>query len=115
MLGCRPNARHALDLDTPIALQAGFNSLGNLVQRSFHGSHSIADQIHRGDESAGPTAQLPSRPAAYNYSMERKIFWMIFTVLGLLADFLLPIWWGLAATIPILFVSWWVAYRSDWF
>jgi hypothetical protein len=47
--------------------------------------------------------------------MERKIFWMIFTVLGLLADFLLPIWWGLAATIPILFVSWWVAYRSEWF
>lgn len=52
---------------------------------------------------------------AYNRFMERKIFWMVFTVLGLLADFLLPIWWGLAATIPILFVSWWVAYRSDWF
>jgi len=47
--------------------------------------------------------------------MERKIFWMTFTVLGLLADFLLPIWWGLASTGPILFVSWWVAYRSDWF
>jgi hypothetical protein len=48
--------------------------------------------------------------------VERKIFWITFTVLGLLADFLLPsIWWGLAATIPILFVSWWVAYRSDWF
>lgn len=51
----------------------------------------------------------------YNYSMERKIFWTVFTVLGLLADFLLPIWWGLAATIPILFIAWWVAYRSDWF
>jgi hypothetical protein len=47
--------------------------------------------------------------------MERKIFWMVFTVLGLAADFLLPIWWGLAATVPILVVSWWVAYRSDWF
>lgn len=47
--------------------------------------------------------------------MERKIFWMTFTVLGLLADFLLPIWWGLASTVPILFISWWVAYRSDWF
>ena len=22
---------------------------------------------------------------------------------------------GLAATIPILFIAWWVAYRSDWF
>lgn len=48
-------------------------------------------------------------------SMERKIFWIVFTVLGLLADFLLPIWWGLAATIPCLFIAWWVAYRSDWF
>jgi hypothetical protein len=47
--------------------------------------------------------------------MERKIFWMVFTVLGLAADFLLPLWLGLAATIPILFFSWWVAYRSDWF
>jgi hypothetical protein len=53
--------------------------------------------------------------AAYNDSMEKKIFWVSFTVLGLLADFLLPIWWGLAATIPILYASWWVAYRSDWF
>jgi hypothetical protein len=52
---------------------------------------------------------------SYNLSMERKIFWIVFTVLGLLADFLLPIWWGLAATIPCLFIAWWVAYRSDWF
>jgi hypothetical protein len=51
----------------------------------------------------------------YNYPMERKIFWMVFTALGLAADFLLPLWWGLAATIPILFFSWWVAYRSEWF
>jgi hypothetical protein len=51
----------------------------------------------------------------YNLSMERKIFWIVFMVLGLLADFLLPIWWGLAATIPIAFIAWWVAYRSDWF
>ncbi|MGO9862498.1 MAG: hypothetical protein ACLPLR_02705 [Terriglobales bacterium] len=47
--------------------------------------------------------------------MERKIFWAFFIVLGLLADFLLPIWWALGATIPIAFVSWWVAYRSGWF
>ncbi|MGA8443260.1 MAG: hypothetical protein WB762_01900 [Candidatus Sulfotelmatobacter sp.] len=51
----------------------------------------------------------------YNRFMERKIFWIVFMVLGLLADFLLPIWWGLAATIPIAFIAWWVAYRSDWF
>jgi hypothetical protein len=47
--------------------------------------------------------------------MERKVFWTIFTVLGLTADFTLPILWSLLATIPIGILSWWVAYRSDWF
>lgn len=51
----------------------------------------------------------------YNSSMQRKVFWTLFILLGLLADFLLPVWWALAATFPIIFVSWWVAYRSDWF
>jgi hypothetical protein len=47
--------------------------------------------------------------------VERKIFWIVFTLLGLLADFILPLWWALAATIPIGVLSWWVAYRSEWF
>jgi hypothetical protein len=47
--------------------------------------------------------------------LERKIFWLTFFVLGLVADFVLPMWWALGATIPIFLVSWWVAYRSDWF
>jgi hypothetical protein len=47
--------------------------------------------------------------------MQRKIFWTTFTVLGLLADIGLPMWWALAATIPLGVLSWWVAYRSDWF
>jgi len=47
--------------------------------------------------------------------VERKIFWIVFTLLGVLADFTLPLWWALAATVPIGVVSWWVAYRSDWF
>jgi hypothetical protein len=47
--------------------------------------------------------------------MERKIFWISFTVLGLAADFVLPLWWALGATLPIVYVSWWIAYRSDWF
>ena len=47
--------------------------------------------------------------------MERKVFWLVFTVLGLLADFVFPLWIGVLAMIPILFISWWVAYRSDWF
>jgi hypothetical protein len=47
--------------------------------------------------------------------MERKIFWLSFAVLGLAADFILPLWWALAANLPIAYVSWWIAYRSDWF
>ncbi|MFY9803571.1 MAG: hypothetical protein WA211_19650 [Candidatus Acidiferrales bacterium] len=47
--------------------------------------------------------------------MQKKIFWTSFTILGLLADMALPLWWALAATIPIGYISWWFAYRSDWF
>ena len=47
--------------------------------------------------------------------MQRKIFWTVFTILGLAADVALPIWWGLLATIPIGYLSWWIAYRRDWF
>ncbi len=47
--------------------------------------------------------------------MERKIFWALFMLLGLIADVVLPFWWGLAATFPIMLLSWWIAYRSDWF
>ena len=44
--------------------------------------------------------------------MEKKIFWIGFTVLGLIADFVLPLWWALAATIPIAYASWWIAYAA---
>ncbi|MFZ1980719.1 MAG: hypothetical protein WAU61_05375 [Smithella sp.] len=47
--------------------------------------------------------------------MERRIFWGLFIVLGLIADLILPLMWGIIATIPILIFSWWVAYRSQWF
>jgi hypothetical protein len=47
--------------------------------------------------------------------MQRKVFWTVFAVLGLLADLALPLWWAIGATIPVAWVSWWVAYRSDWF
>ena len=46
--------------------------------------------------------------------MQRKAFWMIFILLSLIADFTLPLLWGLLATIPIVFLSWWIAYRSRW-
>lgn len=47
--------------------------------------------------------------------MQKKVFWMLFSVLGLVADLALPLWWAIFATIPIGVASWWVAYRSDWF
>ena len=53
--------------------------------------------------------------AQENEEMQRKIFWTVFIALGLIADVTLPLLWGLLATIPIGVVSWWVAYRSDWF
>lgn len=36
----------------------------------------------------------------------RKILWMVFIILGLIADFSLPIMRGLLATIPIAVISW---------
>lgn len=47
--------------------------------------------------------------------MKRKVFWMMFILVGLIADVTLPLTGALIATIPILFLSWWLAYRSDWF
>jgi hypothetical protein len=82
---------------------------------------SVVDCVHQNIENprilqATTERHFPIRHIrTYNHPMERKIFWMTFTVLGLLADFLLPLWWALGATIPIIFISWWVAYRSDWF
>lgn len=47
--------------------------------------------------------------------MQRKVFWITFILLGLMADIALPLIWGIIATVPIFIVSWWVAYKSDWF
>jgi uncharacterized membrane protein len=46
--------------------------------------------------------------------MQRKVFWLLFLALSVVADVVLPLLWGLLATIPIVFLSWWVAYRSGW-
>jgi hypothetical protein len=54
------------------------------------------------------------RPS-YTGPVQRKIFWMSFGCIGLIADLILPFWWAVGATIPILAFSWWLAYRSEWF
>ena len=46
--------------------------------------------------------------------MERKMFWLIFMILSLIADFVLPFWWAVVATFPIIALSWWIVYRSGW-
>jgi hypothetical protein len=47
--------------------------------------------------------------------MEKRIFWGLFLILSLIVDFVFPLLWSLLLTIPILFLSWWIAYRSNWF
>jgi hypothetical protein len=47
--------------------------------------------------------------------VERRIFWTSFILLSLIADFSLPLLWGVLGTIPIALVSGWIAYRSGWF
>ena len=46
--------------------------------------------------------------------MDKKIFWLLFTVLGAVMGLLLPLWWNLVLTLPLLVLSWWVVYRSGW-
>jgi hypothetical protein len=47
--------------------------------------------------------------------VQKKVFWITFSVLGIIADLALPLWWALAATVPAGYLSWWFAYRSDLF
>ena len=46
--------------------------------------------------------------------MQRKVFWLVFITLEIVA-LVLPLWWQVFAIVPITAISWWVAYRSDWF
>ena len=47
--------------------------------------------------------------------MQKKMFWLILVVLSLAADMVLPLMWALFATLPLVVLSWWIAYRSGWF
>jgi hypothetical protein len=46
--------------------------------------------------------------------MQKKLFWVIYIVLSLIADFTLPLIWSLIMSVPLLILSWWVAFRSGW-
>lgn len=47
--------------------------------------------------------------------MQTKIFWAIYIVLSLIADFTLSFTWSLILAVPLLLVSWWIAFKSGWF
>jgi hypothetical protein len=47
--------------------------------------------------------------------MQKKVFWISFTLLGLCIDMVVPLAWGFILTLPLLVGCWWLAYRSDWF
>jgi hypothetical protein len=46
---------------------------------------------------------------------KKKIFWLLFIVVSTIADVVLPLMWGLIATIPVVLLCWWIVYRTDWF
>jgi len=46
--------------------------------------------------------------------MQKKIFWLLFIVLGLVLDLTLPLVWSIALTLPLLVACWWLVYRSGW-
>jgi hypothetical protein len=55
---------------------------------------------------------IPDTP---RFLLQKKMFWAIYIALSLVADFTLSLTWSLILSIPLLFVSWWLAYRTGWF
>jgi hypothetical protein len=76
------------------------------VSAASFGKWGVADLAH---------TRFCNTISTYNRGMQRKVFWTTFSVLGIVADLALPLWWALAATIPLGWLSWWIAYRSGWF
>jgi hypothetical protein len=59
-------------------------------------------------------SQLSALPYDYPQAiMDRKIFWILFTVLSC-GGYFLPFGWAIVEMFVSLFVSWWIVYRSDW-
>ena len=96
-------ACHTVDLGPRISHQVNSQFFRNLPQGPSH--EHLYSSTTNGKEALGD----------YNANVERRVFWMVFIVLSLIADIALPLWWALVATIPVVVIAWWVAYRSDWF
>ena len=59
-------------------------------------------EIISGKRKSSPICGTASSISVDSRIVERKIFWITFTMLGLVADLVLPLWWALGATIPHL-------------
>ena len=89
-----------------IPVEGSTQELRDVFDRALHGSCIAAV------EEEGKFPNLRAHP--YNPWMQRKIFWLVVVALEL-AGFWLPFWWQVFAIVPIVWIAWWVAYRSDWF
>jgi hypothetical protein len=58
----------------------------------------------------GPAAQFPYDESKMD-STNRKIFWIVFTILSL-GGYFLPFGWAIAEMFLSVIVSWWIVYRS---
>lgn len=82
--------------------------------RGLHGSHlaSLLRLGRRYNVSRGPRHDVHATSCL---DMEKKVFWLSLALFSLIADFTLPFIWAVLATLPIVVLSWWIAYRSGWF
>lgn len=47
--------------------------------------------------------------------LQKKIFWLVFIGLDMMTGFVVSFVWSLILTLPIIVLSWWIAYKSGWF
>ena len=47
--------------------------------------------------------------------LQKKIFWLVFIGLDMMTGFAVSFVWSLILTLPIIVLSWWIAYKSGWF
>jgi hypothetical protein len=47
--------------------------------------------------------------------LQKKIFWLVFIGLDMMTGFVVSFIWSLVLTLPIIVLSWWIAYKSGWF
>jgi hypothetical protein len=99
------DASDPCNLDSRVAEQGSTKEFREILE-PFHGSCIAV---------AGPRRKVSPCPIRrYNRTMQRKAFWLV--VIGLeICTYWLPFWLEVISIVPIAFIAWWVAYRSDWF